>query len=96
VDQESPGQKEGIEVLAKYLATDEIFLLSELLEALASYCVRVLRAYTGENFGYDIHRPLSERRQAISSWQKWWAENIDRLVWDNQRGQYGQYVIEKR
>jgi HEAT repeat protein len=87
------GDKEGIPILIGYLRSDDMRLLSSPREGMGAYSIRVLSAYCGRDFGYDIHKPMGEREAAIAGWEGWWAANKDRLAYDPGLGDYGGYSV---
>ena len=42
----------------------------------------MLRAYTGQDFGYDPFAPEEERAAAQASWLEWFDERAERLRWN--------------
>lgn len=85
------GDKSGIPYLIRQLGSDEDLLLIDPPEPVAAYSVRVLREYTGQDFGFDASAPLNGRAQAIQEWVSWWSQNKDALSWDPGMGEYGGY-----
>ena len=85
------GEKSGFPILIAALRNDDGLMLIEPRRSISSYAIQVLRGYTGQEYGYDLHTPLSERAQAINEWENWYAQNKDKLVWDQNMGEYGGY-----
>ena len=86
------GDKDGIPVLIAHLDIDAPLANIEPQDKVSSYCIRVLRAFTGQDFGYDETSPLKDRVESIRKWADWWKSNKGSLVWDPGRGEYGGYV----
>ncbi|MFC2163076.1 HEAT repeat domain-containing protein [Candidatus Altiarchaeota archaeon] len=87
------GEKSGFPILIRSLRNDDSLIFIEPRRSISAYALHVLRAYTGQEFGYDLHTPLSEREKAINDWEAWWAQNKDKLVWAPDMGGYGGYKV---
>ncbi|MFC2163058.1 HEAT repeat domain-containing protein, partial [Candidatus Altiarchaeota archaeon] len=86
------GDKSGIPYLIRHLATEETLLLIDPPETVNAYSIRVLKSFTGQDFGYDPNGSRASRAEAIGKWVKWWADNKDSLEWDLNKGEYGGYT----
>ena len=57
------GDREGLGVLVELLEADRLSIRSE--------AVRVLRAMTGQRFGYTAYDELAKQQSAVAQWRQW-------------------------
>ena len=76
------GEVAGLAVLIDALELTEPAAFSSPPEMLCDWSAAVLRACTGQEFGFDSEAPQQQRSTAVEAWRQWFGENRDRLVFN--------------